>query len=123
MKLRTFPNNTGELIFYRRSDERGPKQSFYVRTPTTDPDSLRETLSLAYGAIGRVRKHRTLYIAGRTRIHLDAVENLGDFLELEVVLHDDESWDAGTREAEDLMRRLGVDPSQLIDGAYLDLLA
>lgn len=123
LKLRTFPNNTGELIFYRRSDERGPKQSFYVRTPTTEPDSLRETLSLAYGAIGRVRKHRTLYIAGRTRIHLDVVENLGDFLELEVVLHDGESLDAGTREAEDLMRRLGVAPSQLIDRAYVDLVS
>jgi predicted adenylyl cyclase CyaB len=123
LKLRSFPNNTGELIFYRRSDEHGPKESFYVRTPTTDPDSLRETLSLAYGTFGRVRKHRTLYLAGRTRIHLDVVENLGDFLELEVVLRDDESLDAGMREAEDLMRRLSVEPSQLIDRAYVDLLA
>jgi predicted adenylyl cyclase CyaB len=123
LKLRTFPNNTGELIFYRRSDERGPKQSFYVRTPTTDPDSLRETLSLAYGVAGRVRKRRTLYISGRTRIHLDAVENLGEFLELEVVLRDDESLEAGTLEARSLMHRLGVESSQLIERAYVDLLA
>jgi predicted adenylyl cyclase CyaB len=121
LKLRTFANSSGELIFYRRSDERGPKQSFYVRTPTTDPDSLRETLALAYGVVGRVRKHRTLYISGRTRIHLDVVENLGEFLELEVVLHDGESLEAGVREAEDLMRRLGVESSQLIDRAYVDL--
>lgn len=123
LKLRVFTNNTGELIFYRRSNEQGPKQSFYVRTPTTDPDSLRETLSLAYGVVGRVRKHRTLYLAGRTRIHLDVVESLGDFLELEVVLRDDESLDSGVREAEHLMRRLGVEPSQLVDCAYVDLLA
>ena len=123
LKLRSFANNTGELIFYRRSDERGPKQSFYIRTPTTDPDSLRETLALAYGMVGRVKKHRTLYLAGRTRIHLDVVENLGDFLELEVVLRDDEPLDIGVREAEDLMRRLGVEPSQLVDRAYVDLLA
>jgi predicted adenylyl cyclase CyaB len=123
LKLRTFANNTGELIFYRRSDERGPKQSFYVRTPTTDPDSLRETLSLAYGVVGRVRKRRTLYISGRTRIHLDDVESLGEFLELEVVLNDDESLEAGMHAAEDLMRRLGVESSQLIDRAYVDLLA
>lgn len=123
LKLRTFANNTGELIFYRRSDEHGPKQSFYARTPTTDPESLRETLSLAYGTVGRVRKHRTLYLVGRTRIHLDVVQNLGDFLELEVVLRDDEAPDTGVREAADLMRRLGVEPSQLIDRAYVDLLA
>jgi predicted adenylyl cyclase CyaB len=123
LKLRTFANNTGELIFYRRSDERGPKESYYVRTPTTDPDSLRETLSLAYGAVGRVRKHRTLFLVGRIRVHLDVVEDLGEFLELEVVLRDDETPDSGVREAEDLMQRLGVQPSQLIDCAYVDLLA
>ena len=123
LKLRTFANNEGELIFYRRTDEHGPKESYYVRTPTVAPDSLRQTLALAYGEVGRVRKHRTLFIAGRTRIHLDVVENLGHFLELEVVLREDEATDVGVREAEELMQRLGVEPSQLIDRAYVDLLA
>jgi predicted adenylyl cyclase CyaB len=123
LKLRTFANGAGELIFYRRSDAHGPKESFYVRTPTAAPDSLRETLALACGVVGRVRKNRTLFIAGRTRIHLDVVENLGEFLELEVVLREGESTDVGVREAHDLMKRLGVEPSQLIDRAYVDLLA
>ena len=123
LKLRTFASGAGELIFYRRSDEHGPKESFYVRTPTAAPDSLRETLALAYGVVGRVRKNRTLFIAGRTRIHLDNVENLGHFLELEVVLREDESTDVGVREAHEPMQRRGVTPSQLIDRAYVDLLA
>ena len=123
LKLRTFSNSAGELIFYQRSNESGPKESFYVRTATAAPDSLRETLTLAYGAVGRVRKHRTLFLAGRTRIHLDVVADLGHFLELEVVLHQDESRESGFREAESLMQQLGVAPSQLIDRAYVDLLA
>ena len=123
LKLRTFANGEGELIFYRRSDQQGPKESFYVRTPTATPDSLRETLTLAYGQAGRVRKHRTLFLTGRTRIHLDIVENLGHFLELEVVLRENEFIEAGVREAEELIQRLGVSPSQLIDRAYVDLLA
>jgi predicted adenylyl cyclase CyaB len=123
LKLRAFSNNQGELIFYQRSNEAGPKESFYVRTPTATPDSLRETLTLAYGAVGRVRKHRTLFLAGRTRIHLDEVEDLGDFLELEVVLHEDEPLENGVREAHRLMQQLGVSPSQLIDRAYVDLLS
>jgi predicted adenylyl cyclase CyaB len=123
LKLRTFANGTGELIFYRRSDQQGPKESFYVRTPTAAPDSLREALSLAYGQTGRVRKQRTLFLAGRTRIHLDIVEGLGQFLELEVVLRENEPTEAGVREAEELMQRLGVDPAQLLDRAYVDLLA
>jgi adenylate cyclase class IV len=50
------------------------------------------------------------------------VEGLGHFLELEVMLVDGEAADAGIREAGELMDRLGIQPSQLIDGAYLDLL-
>ena len=123
LKLRTFANGEGELIFYRRSDQQGPKESFYVRTPTAAPDSLREALTLAYGQAGRVRKRRTLFLAGRTRIHLDVVENLGHFLELEVVLRENELTEAGVLEAEELIQRLGVNPSHLIDRAYVDLLA
>lgn len=123
LKLREFSPAEGELIFYRRADERGPKESFYVRSPTSSPATLREALALAHGVAGRVRKQRTLFLAGRTRIHLDAVEGLGEFLELEVVLRDGEQAAEGVEEAHGLMRALGVGESQLVEGAYLDLLA
>jgi predicted adenylyl cyclase CyaB len=122
LKLRAFSATRGELIFYRRSDEHGPKESFYVRTPTAEPDTLRQVLALAYGEAGRVRKQRTLFLSGRTRIHLDNVENLGHFMELEVVLRDGEPVEAGVGEAEELMKRLGVKASDLLDRAYVDLL-
>lgn len=123
LKLRAFSDSAGVLIFYRRADQQGPKESFYVSTPTQTPSALRETLTLAYGQTGRVQKHRTLFIAGRTRIHLDRVKDLGYFLELEVELQDKESTERGVQEARSLMAQLGVDPSQLIEGAYVDLLA
>ena len=123
LKLRTFSATEGELIFYRRANEQGPKESFYVRTPTASPESLRECLSLAHGQAGRVVKHRTLYLVGRTRMHLDRVEGLGHFLELEVVLEANESVEVGVREAHLLMAQLGVEPSQLVETAYVDLLA
>jgi len=123
LKLRAFADGTGELIFYQRADDMGPKESFYVISPTDEPDSLREALSHAYGVIGRVKKHRTVFMAGRTRIHLDRVEGLGEFLELEVVLREDETVEAGMEEARTLMAGLGVAPEQLLSGAYLDLLA
>ncbi|GAB7027854.1 class IV adenylate cyclase [Geotalea toluenoxydans] len=122
LKLRAFSPDEGELIFYRRADQQGPKESFYLRSSTPAPETLRESLSLAYGQAGRVRKHRTLFLAGRTRIHLDKVEGLGEFLELEVVLEEGESAEKGVREAHELMAKLGVDPSQLIEDAYVDLL-
>jgi len=122
LKLRTFSPNEGQLIFYRRSDQKGPTESFYLISPTTAPDTLQETLSLAYGQAGRVRKKRTLFLVGRTRIHLDRVENLGDFLELEVVLSDGEHAETGETIAQELIEKLGILPHQLIEGAYLDLL-
>jgi predicted adenylyl cyclase CyaB len=123
LKLRMTSADSGELIFYRREDVHGPKESFYVRSPTSTPETLRECLSLAYGPVGRVRKQRTVFLVGRTRVHLDKVEALGHFLELEVVLADDESIEAGTREAYELMQKLGVRQSQLVQRAYVDLLA
>ncbi|MGS3180553.1 class IV adenylate cyclase [Aeromonas dhakensis] len=122
LKLRTLSPSAGELIFYRRADQQGPRESFYQLTPTHEPDRLRETLSLAWGQIGRVQKKRTLLLVGRTRIHLDRVQGLGHFLELEVVLGEDEPLEAGMQEANDIMAQLGVEPSRLIEGAYLDLL-
>ena len=122
LKLRAFSDSEGELIFYRRADLAGPKESFYLRTPTADPVGLRETLTLAWGQAGRVRKQRRLFLAGRTRIHLDRVESLGDFVELEVVLADGETAQAGEQEAIRLMAQLGIDSSQLIEHAYVDLL-
>lgn len=123
LKLRAFSHDQGELIFYRRANQQGPKESFYLRSPTPEPDTLRESLSLAYGQAGRVQKHRTLFLVGRTRIHLDEVAALGHFLELEVVLADDEPSEVGVHEAHELMARLGVGPAQLIKEAYVDLLA
>ena len=122
LKLRAFSAAAGELIFYRRADQAGPKESFYVIAPTSAPDALREALTLAYGQCGRVRKQRTLYLVGRTRIHLDAVDNLGHFLELEVVLDDNEPTAAGVEVAHALLRTLEIDSSRLIEGAYVDLL-
>ena len=123
LKLRAFSNGDGELIFYRRANQHGPKESFYLCSPTSAPETLRESLSLAYGQVGRVRKRRILFLVGRTRVHLDEVEGLGHFLELEVVLADGEPADVGVHEADDLMKILDVKPSQLIEGAYVDLIA
>lgn len=121
LKLRAFSATEGELIFYRRENLQGPKESFYVRAPTSDPSALRQALSLAHGEAGRVVKHRTLYLVGRTRVHLDRVRGLGEFLELEVVMNDDEPLSTGVEEAHRLMAALGVAGHQLIEDAYVDL--
>lgn len=122
LKLRQFDDGRGELIHYQRADAQGPKLSDYVIVPTDQPAALREALQRAWGSVGRVIKRRWLLMAGATRIHLDEVEGLGHFLELEVVLRDDQTEAEGQAIAEQLLRQLGIGPQQLVSGAYVDLL-
>jgi adenylate cyclase class IV len=122
LKLRVFGDGSGELIHYTRPDSHGPKLSDYLLAPAPEPESLREVLARACGLLGRVRKERILVLVGPTRIHLDRVEGLGDFLELEVTLADGQSEAEGTAIAHSLMAQLGVQREQLVSGAYLDLL-
>lgn len=122
LKLRELADGSGQLIHYQRPDAAGPKVSDYVLSATLEPATLREALTRAYGVLGRVKKVRRLYMAGRTRIHLDQVEGLGSFVELEVVLREDEAADHGHREAQALMRSLGIGADDCVEGAYLDLL-
>ncbi|EMP29392.1 hypothetical protein UY3_13500 [Chelonia mydas] len=112
----------GQLIFYERPDSEGPKLSHYSISPTADPAGLVAVLSEALGVQGVVKKERRLYMVGQTRVHLDRVEGLGDFLELEVVLSEQQSPEDGERVARRLMEELGVQEEDLVAGAYLDLL-
>jgi predicted adenylyl cyclase CyaB len=80
-------------------------------------------LAQALTTRGIVSKERHVYLVGRTRIHLDRVDGLGDFIELEVLLGQDDDEAAGEQEAHDMFARLGVAQNDLVPVAYVDLLA
>jgi predicted adenylyl cyclase CyaB len=122
LKLRLFGDGRGELISYHRDDTAGPRESRFARTPTQDPVSLQETLAAVLGVLGVVRKRRALYRAGPTRIHLDQVAGLGDFIELEVVIADNQTVSEGEAIAHTLMAELGILREDLLPHAYIDLL-
>jgi predicted adenylyl cyclase CyaB len=122
LKLRILSADRGQLIYYTRPDQEGPKRSDYHLYTTSDPGNLRYLLELAYGIRGVVRKTRYLYLVGQTRVHLDDVEGLGQFMELEVVLEEWQRDEEGQELAEKLMADLGVERSDLLEGAYMDLL-
>jgi predicted adenylyl cyclase CyaB len=109
-------------VYYVRQDVAGPKHSEYQIFNTTDPAGLKQILVQAFGVLGVVTKVRYLYLAGQTRIHLDDVQGLGKFMELEVVLRPGQSDTEGQAIANDLMDKLGIQQADLIEGAYMDLL-
>jgi predicted adenylyl cyclase CyaB len=126
LKLRQFADGSAELIHYHRPDSAAAKASDYVRTAVPDAAALREALSRGCGVLGRVRKTRLLVLVNQagfhTRIHLDQVHDLGDFMELEVVLADGQSDAQGAAHAELVMQQLGLHDAPREAGAYLDLL-
>jgi adenylate cyclase class IV len=123
LKPRIFFPDRGELIRHERTDASEPRSSSYAIARTSDPRVLLQILSETLGVVGAVRKKPTLYLIGQTPAHLDEVEGLGNFLELEVVLRPGQSEREGTELANDLMPKFGIDPKQLVGKAYVDLLA
>jgi len=122
LKLREIGVGQAELIFYSRPDVAGTKQSDYEITAVADPELLRVVLARALGVTQTVEKTRVLYLVGQTRVHLDSVDGLGDFLELEVVLRPGQDSAEGQAIAADLMQRLGIRDTDLCSTAYADML-
>jgi predicted adenylyl cyclase CyaB len=122
LTLREFGDSPGELISYQRADGAGPRESVYFVAPVPEPETTRRILSVSNGVLGVVKKRRLLYLVGQTRVHLDEVQGLGDFVELEVVLREGQSIDEGVVVANNLMRVLDIDPGRLIRQTYFDLL-
>jgi adenylate cyclase class IV len=126
MKLRQFAPDRGELIYYQRPDQPGPKLSEYSITATSAPASLFATLAQALGVAGEVCKRRWLFLSdrwnGHTRIHFDEVKGLGRFIELEVVLEPGQSPEEGEEIAEQFRAALDIRAGDLIDCAYVDLM-
>jgi predicted adenylyl cyclase CyaB len=121
LKLRELDPGKAELIYYERANETGPTRSRYFVAPVEDAASLKQVLDGSLGVRGVVRKRRELYLARDTRIHLDEVESLGQFLELEVLMTG-QAEAAGLARCRELMQALGVDEADLMDRAYIDML-
>jgi len=133
---------------YKRPDVPGPKLSTYDKVALNSDiaKSLEDILSRSVGVLGVVKKTRLLYITGQTRIHIDKVDGLGNFIELEVcksilfyitisikiqftiailiqvVLEKDQNIETAQKIADDLMQALFIKKDDLIAKAYIDLL-
>lgn len=121
LKLRITKGRPAELVSYRRPDVSGARGCDYRLCPVENAHALRTVLAHCLEEDGAVRKVRRLFLHGNTRIHLDTVEGLGTFVELETVLSGQTDAE-GRRELESLARSLGLDASNTVPVPYLELL-
>jgi len=122
LKLRMFSEQLAELIYYERSNTIHPTESSYIRYPCDHPKKMLEILSSGLGIRGVVEKVRTLYTKGTTRIHIDKVNQLSNFVEIEVVLVDKQSIEEGIQIAESFMKIFNIEKQDLLKESYIDLI-
>jgi adenylate cyclase, class 2 len=123
LKLREeLGSGTAELILYERPADDGIRSSHYVRAPVAGEET-RRLLERALPIVGVVEKRRHLFLWNQIRIHLDEVEGLGSFVELEAIVSERMSADEARAAIDVLLKSLEIDPATLEPGGYLELLA
>jgi len=125
LKMRWLGGEEGELIRYHRPNTTGARLSTYHRLSLNpaQADILDAMLAELFGEKVTVRKIRKVGILGQTRIHLDVVDGLGEFVELETVLGDGPDAENVSRaEYENVVQLLGLNCLEPIAGSYSDLL-
>jgi predicted adenylyl cyclase CyaB len=123
LKLREQQPGAAQLVQYERPDEARARASHYRIIEVADPDAVRAALAAALGIDVVVEKCRRLLLWEDVRIHLDVVDGLGTFVELEAVARDDSDL---TREHElvrELCERLSIHDGDLCAEGYAAQLA
>ena len=122
LKLRETVGRLGELIWYARQDSVDFRGSDYYVLPIPQPAETKAALSAALGVRGEVRKRRELWLWHNVRIHLDAVENLGSFVEFEAVIKKNEDEAVSHHRLATLAKALRIRDADRIAVSYSDLL-
>ena len=122
LKLRE-GNIENTLVYYEREDQTAAKQSKVLLTETPPHAAIKAQLSRALGVLVVVKKQREIAFIDNVKFHIDIVEGLGQFVEIEAIDR------AGTIGQERLLSQcqafqaaLGVQPADLIAVSYSDLL-
>ena len=121
LKKRVCPGEPTEYIFYDRPDRLTPKLSHF--TIYAESEALRRFGSQPLPEWVVVKKRRTLYLLDGLRIHLDAVEGLGNFIEFEALVSPHQNVAQCHRRIAEMRERFGPVLGEAISCGYSDMLA
>jgi len=111
------------LIHYGRHAVNSLQLSNYEFVELVDGENTRSILGAALGVIAEVRKNRTLLMRANVRLHLDRVDGLGEFGEIEAVLADGDDAEDSRATVDETLAALRVSRGDLIDISYFELAA
>jgi adenylate cyclase class 2 len=122
LKLREEPDALAQLIAYERPDLAGHRESRYRLVEVPEPAALRATLASVLGVKVVVTKARRLFTFEGVRIHLDRVDDLGNFIEFEGVAADGDDPASFKGLLDDLRGSFGIRDEDLLRESYSDLI-
>jgi predicted adenylyl cyclase CyaB len=123
LKLRESSLSGGQLVPYLRPDRKGPRRADYRVIPVPDPEGTKRLLAELLGVHRVVRKQREIFLWENVRIHLDRVEGLGTFMELEAVFDGSPEGEHAQREKlRFLMCKLEIRSQDLVATSYEGIL-
>ena len=111
------------LIHYHRTDQAGPKRSD-ISLYKTQPRSgeLKEVLTAALGVIAVVSKRRQIYFIENVKFHLDEVQHLGNFVEIEAIDRDGSIGEEKLRQqCQYYLDLFKITDKDLVEVSYSDL--
>ena len=108
------------LVYYQREDKEDPKTSDVSICDLENPEEVKRVLKNCLGVKVIVEKEREIHWLENVKVHLDRVENLGKFIEFELMKDKKGSYDT-EEDLENLMDEFEVDRSRLIDKSYSDM--
>jgi homotetrameric cytidine deaminase len=121
LKLREQEPGGAVLIQYRRADRPEARESRYRLIEVEDAGATRSALDEALGTLAIVEKERRLLLWEGVRIHLDKVEGLGSFVELEGVAPERSDLSGEHDRVARLTEALGIEDSTILSDSYSDL--
>lgn len=119
LKRRETDDEPPEWIFYQRANQLGPKASEF--SILTDEQARERFGEAALPVWVVVKKRRELWMLANVRIHLDEVEGLGKFLELESLVTRQTPEASAKTALESLRRALHPTLGEPIDRSYSDM--
>ena len=120
LRIGTIENN---LIFYNRPDEAGPRQSDFQLVKVEDKESLKALLTSALGLWKLVKKSREIYYIGNVKFHIDILEGIGEFVEIEAGnILAEKSIEELQEACNYYLREFKIEPEDLLQGSYSDMI-
>jgi predicted adenylyl cyclase CyaB len=123
LKLREETPGRPHLIQFERADEPQQRESRYRIAEVEDATMLLAVLTAAIGLAVVVIKQRHLFRWQNVRIHLDEVERLGTFIELEAVALPASDLSAEHELISELRDKFAITDERLIASGYASQLA